>query len=150
MLRERLIDFFLWRLQAGDVIFIPEGYWHQIKSSSGTVAVNVWFRSRISTVVVDGISSEFYRTRLLQTAVTAKAQDMLDYIAHHPALLMDDESVRVGRLCLTPCQTIFIIAVASVESASLCFRVHCCYHEANSFHMAERLRGGQILMQMWL
>lgn len=28
----------------GEGIFIPEGWWHQITSLTGTVAVNVWFK----------------------------------------------------------------------------------------------------------
>ncbi|CAM9521015.1 unnamed protein product, partial [Laminaria digitata] len=28
----------------GEALFIPEGWWHQITSSSGTVAANVWFK----------------------------------------------------------------------------------------------------------
>ncbi|CBN77138.1 conserved unknown protein [Ectocarpus siliculosus] len=28
----------------GEAIFIPEGWWHQVFSSRGTVAVNVWFK----------------------------------------------------------------------------------------------------------
>lgn len=28
----------------GEGLFIPEGWWHQITSSPGTVAVNVWFK----------------------------------------------------------------------------------------------------------
>lgn len=27
-------------------LFIPEGWWHQITSTPGTVAVNVWFKVR--------------------------------------------------------------------------------------------------------
>lgn len=27
-----------------EALYIPEGWWHQVTSSSGTVAVNVWFK----------------------------------------------------------------------------------------------------------
>lgn len=33
----------------GEGLFIPEGWWHQITSSPGTVAVNVWFK--VSAVI---------------------------------------------------------------------------------------------------
>lgn len=32
-------------LQAGDAVFIPEGWWHQIDSSDITIAVNFWWQS---------------------------------------------------------------------------------------------------------
>lgn len=32
-------------LHSGDVLFIPAGWWHQVNSSSGTVAVNFWFET---------------------------------------------------------------------------------------------------------
>lgn len=31
------------RACAGDVLYIPEGYWHQVESGAGTFAANVWF-----------------------------------------------------------------------------------------------------------
>jgi hypothetical protein len=34
------------KLKGGDSLFLPEGYWHQISSSSGTIAVNIWWRGR--------------------------------------------------------------------------------------------------------
>lgn len=33
------------RSQAGDAIFIPEGWWHQIDSTDVTIAVNFWWQS---------------------------------------------------------------------------------------------------------
>ena len=30
-------------LLAGDCLFIPEGWWHQVDSAKGTLAVNIWF-----------------------------------------------------------------------------------------------------------
>lgn len=32
-------------LQAGDALFIPEGWWHAVRSEPCTVAINYWFRS---------------------------------------------------------------------------------------------------------
>eukprot|EP00656_Telonema_subtile_P040204 TRINITY_DN45269_c0_g1_i1.p1 TRINITY_DN45269_c0_g1~~TRINITY_DN45269_c0_g1_i1.p1 ORF type:complete len:424 (-),score=71.75 TRINITY_DN45269_c0_g1_i1:2-1273(-) len=31
------------QLDAGDALFIPEGWWHQVESTASTVALNVWF-----------------------------------------------------------------------------------------------------------
>ena len=32
-------------MQAGDAVFIPEGWWHQIDSTDITIAVNFWWQS---------------------------------------------------------------------------------------------------------
>lgn len=32
------------RTEKIEALFIPEGWWHQVTSSRGTVAVNVWFK----------------------------------------------------------------------------------------------------------
>lgn len=34
-----------------EALFIPEGWWHQVTSSRGTVAVNVWFKVRVVYVI---------------------------------------------------------------------------------------------------
>ena len=34
--------------QAGDALFIPEGWWHQVDSQDMTIAVNFWWRSAFS------------------------------------------------------------------------------------------------------
>merc|ERR1712086_280101 len=33
-------------LQPGEALYLPEGWWHQVDSSEGTVALNLWFRSK--------------------------------------------------------------------------------------------------------
>lgn len=32
-------------LDAGDALLIPEGYWHQVESTAGTIAINFWWQS---------------------------------------------------------------------------------------------------------
>ena len=73
-------------VQAGDVLFIPEGYWHQVDSTAGTIAVNIWFESAISSLILDSNMSEFYLTRLLQSKAADKAQECIDKIPCHPDL----------------------------------------------------------------
>ena len=73
-------------VQAGDVLFIPEGYWHQVDSGGGTIAVNIWFESVVSTMVLESDMSEFYLTRLLQSKAADKAQECLENIPCHPDL----------------------------------------------------------------
>jgi len=43
LLDSRLHKFAPVTLQAGDALFIPEGWWHQVESTPGTVAANYWF-----------------------------------------------------------------------------------------------------------
>ena len=73
-------------MQAGDVLFIPEGYWHQVESAGGTIAVNIWYESAASGLVLDSHMSEFYLTRLLQSKAADKAQEILGAIPCHPDL----------------------------------------------------------------
>jgi mannose-6-phosphate isomerase-like protein (cupin superfamily) len=40
-------------LQAGDALFIPEGWWHAVKSQEGTISVNHWFAASIHSDLVD-------------------------------------------------------------------------------------------------
>ncbi len=35
----------------GDILFIPEGWWHQVRSDSNTVAVNGWFLSCLTELI---------------------------------------------------------------------------------------------------
>ena len=73
-------------VQAGDVLFIPEGYWHQIDSTGGTIAVNIWYESAVSDLLSDSHMSEFYLTRLLQSKTADKAQKLLQAVPCHPDL----------------------------------------------------------------
>jgi hypothetical protein len=38
-------------LLPGDALFIPEGWWHQVESSVGTIALNFWWRSRLDVAL---------------------------------------------------------------------------------------------------
>jgi hypothetical protein len=37
--------------QPGDALFIPEGWWHQVNSEAGTIAVNFWWSSGITASI---------------------------------------------------------------------------------------------------
>lgn len=84
------------KLQAGDAIFIPGGYWHQISSVGGTMAINIWFESKISDLVVESDMSEFYLTRLLQSKVADQAQKILAAIPLHPQLVATNAEIHQG------------------------------------------------------
>ena len=72
-------------MQAGDVLFIPEGFWHQVDSSAGAIAVNFWFESHTSRRLLDPDLSHFYLTLLLQDAVAQKKEKLLEAILEHAA-----------------------------------------------------------------
>ena len=38
-------------LLPGDALFIPEGWWHQVESNAGTIALNFWWRSHLDVVL---------------------------------------------------------------------------------------------------
>lgn len=50
-------------LKPGDVLFIPEGWWHQVDSDSRTMAVNFWWTSNFSENL--GRHTDAYYTRRL-------------------------------------------------------------------------------------
>ena len=83
-------------VQAGDVLFIPEGYWHQISSAGGTIAVNLWFESQISGAMLDSNMSDFYLTRLLQSKVAEKVQELLAAIPKHAELTVINKKSAAG------------------------------------------------------
>ncbi|TXG63719.1 hypothetical protein EZV62_010713 [Acer yangbiense] len=52
-------------LHAGDALFIPEGWFHQIDSDNLTVAVNFWWRSNIMSSLSEHMDS-YYLRRILR------------------------------------------------------------------------------------
>ncbi|KAH1108197.1 hypothetical protein J1N35_011965 [Gossypium stocksii] len=51
-------------LQAGDALFIPEGWFHQVDSDELTIAVNYWWRSSIMSSLSDHMDA-YYLRRIL-------------------------------------------------------------------------------------
>ncbi len=55
---------------------MPEGWWHQVDSSSGTIAVNFWWRSAFDASL--GSHMDAYRLRRLAQSLTdARKQELL-------------------------------------------------------------------------
>ncbi|KAL1059707.1 hypothetical protein V6Z11_1Z014400 [Gossypium hirsutum] len=52
-------------LQAGDALFIPEGWFHQVDSDELTMAVNYWWRSSIMSSLADHMDA-YYLRRILR------------------------------------------------------------------------------------
>ncbi len=46
------------RVEAGDVLFLPEGWWHQVDSAARTVALNYWVAGFVESVLEGGGAGE--------------------------------------------------------------------------------------------
>ncbi|WCJ21600.1 2-oxoglutarate (2OG) and Fe(II)-dependent oxygenase superfamily protein [Euphorbia peplus] len=60
-------------LHAGDALFIPEGWYHQVDSEDLTIAVNIWWRSNIMSSMSEHMDS-YYLRRILRR-LTDKEMD---------------------------------------------------------------------------
>ncbi|KAI3967010.1 hypothetical protein MKW92_046137 [Papaver armeniacum] len=63
-------------LQAGDALFIPEGWLHQVDSDDVTIAVNFWWRSSIMTSLPEHMDAYYLRT-ILRRLVKTEMDQML-------------------------------------------------------------------------
>jgi hypothetical protein len=57
-------------LRAGDVLFVPEGWWHLVESEQCSYAMNVWFKSPLAEFAADGCASHM-ASYLLRSSVNA-------------------------------------------------------------------------------
>ena len=72
----RALNSFNHAMQAGDAVFIPEGWWHQIDSAAGTIAVNLWWRSAYDRLLGSHMDS-YYLRRALQSLTSAQKARLL-------------------------------------------------------------------------
>ncbi|PWA39218.1 2-oxoglutarate (2OG) and Fe(II)-dependent oxygenase superfamily protein [Artemisia annua] len=63
-------------LHAGDALFIPEGWFHQVDSESLTVAVNFWWRSEMMSSMSEHMDS-YYLRRILKRLTDKEMNQML-------------------------------------------------------------------------
>ena len=61
-------------MQAGDALYIPEGWWHQIDSVAGTIAINIWWRSAFDRQLGSHMDAYYLRRALQSLTETHKAQ----------------------------------------------------------------------------
>ena len=52
--------------QPGDALFIPEGWWHAVRSAPASAAVNLWWRSRCASPTHPPHMSRGLQAALLQ------------------------------------------------------------------------------------
>jgi len=74
--------------QAGDALFIPAGWWHQVDSSAQTIAVNYWFATPKTTSLTPAPHTAFFAARqaLLQLVDERKDAQRRGIRAHAAAL----------------------------------------------------------------
>ncbi|PIN18449.1 Phosphatidylserine-specific receptor PtdSerR, contains JmjC domain [Handroanthus impetiginosus] len=63
-------------LHAGDALFIPEGWFHQVDSGDLTVAVNFWWRSDIMSGMLEHMDG-YYLRRILRRLTDKEMERML-------------------------------------------------------------------------
>ncbi|GMI73798.1 hypothetical protein like AT5G19840 [Hibiscus trionum] len=62
-------------LHAGDALFIPEGWFHQVDSDELTIAVNYWWRSSIMSSLADHMNA--YYLRIILRRLTDREMDQV-------------------------------------------------------------------------
>ncbi|CAA2990058.1 Hypothetical predicted protein [Olea europaea subsp. europaea] len=63
-------------LHAGDALFIPEGWFHQVDSGSLTIAVNFWWRSDVMSGMLEHMDA-YYLRRILKRLTDKEMDRML-------------------------------------------------------------------------
>lgn len=64
-------------LEAGDALFIPEGWFHQVDSDDLTIAINFWWRSNMMSCMLEHMDS-YYLRRILRRLID-KEMDRTNY-----------------------------------------------------------------------
>ncbi|CAJ1969457.1 unnamed protein product [Sphenostylis stenocarpa] len=62
-------------LQAGDALFIPEGWFHQVDSDDLTIAINFWWRSNMMSFMLEHMDA--YYLRIILRRLVDKEMDQL-------------------------------------------------------------------------
>lgn len=92
-------------LRPGDVLFLPEGFWHQVDSVAGTVAVNYWWTTAL-TEALGGHSDAYVARSAMESLVrTEKARMMAHHAATVAAAALHSEEAAMetlGRAALMP------------------------------------------------
>ncbi|XP_008451321.1 lysine-specific demethylase JMJ31 isoform X3 [Cucumis melo] len=63
-------------LRAGDALFIPEGWFHQVDSDELTIAVNFWWQSHMMSSVSDHMDA-YYLRRILRRLMDREMNEVL-------------------------------------------------------------------------
>ncbi|KAI5589723.1 hypothetical protein BDE02_05G181000 [Populus trichocarpa] len=68
-------------LHAGDALFIPEGWFHQVDSDDLTIAVNFWWRSNIMSNMLEHMDA-YYLRRILRRLMDKEMNQVLPKASH--------------------------------------------------------------------
>ena len=80
-------DALLVGLQAGDALFIPEGWWHQVDSEPTTTAVNFWWQSPFTKSLQQRPHmQQYYLRRLVDGLLDTERSNALASVQPHPRL----------------------------------------------------------------
>ncbi|XP_019428123.1 PREDICTED: jmjC domain-containing protein C isoform X1 [Lupinus angustifolius] len=63
-------------LEAGDALFIPEGWFHQVDSDDLTIAINFWWRSNIMSSMLEHMDA-YYLRRILRRLIDKEMDQLL-------------------------------------------------------------------------
>ncbi|XP_027365269.1 uncharacterized protein LOC113872152 isoform X2 [Abrus precatorius] len=63
-------------LEAGDALFIPEGWFHQVDSDDLTIAINFWWRSNIMSCMLEHMDA-YYLRRILRRLIDKEMDQLL-------------------------------------------------------------------------
>ncbi|XP_012569801.1 lysine-specific demethylase JMJ31 isoform X2 [Cicer arietinum] len=63
-------------LEAGDALFIPEGWFHQVDSDDLTIAINFWWRSNIMSSMLEHMDG-YYLRRILRRLIDKEMDQQL-------------------------------------------------------------------------
>ncbi|CAL0300599.1 unnamed protein product [Lupinus luteus] len=63
-------------LEAGDALFIPEGWFHQVDSDDLTIAINFWWKSNIMSSMLEHMDA-YYLRRILRRLIDKEMDQLL-------------------------------------------------------------------------
>lgn len=121
---------------AGDAIFIPEGWWHQVDSDPFTVAINFWFEGIRHALVRDPAMGVYYARVVMQELVKHETE----------CALADYQAAARARISIAPSTTLAgshnqhefeeaVVALASDELPSALMHLA----ESNALSLADSL-----------
>ena len=64
-------------MHEGEVLFIPEGYWHEVHSEECTVALNFWFHGPIANLLLKNSAMLSYILRTCVHGITSATTNMM-------------------------------------------------------------------------